>query len=52
MIIIEIPKFLENPLWYDINTDPNGPGYVLTDKAPEEARESYEEFYKELNIEL
>lgn len=48
-MIIEIPKFLENPLWYDINTDTDGPGYILTDEAPEDARKSYEEYYKELN---
>lgn len=52
MMIVEIPKFMENPLWYGINPDKEGSltrGYVLTDLAPEEARKSYEEYYKELD---
>ena len=52
MMIVEIPKFLENPLWYDINPDKDGSltrGYVLTELAPEEARKSYEEYYKEMD---
>lgn len=38
------PYFLENEEWYKFNEDEWK--YELTDKAPEKARKSYEEFYK------
>nr|DAN27605.1 MAG TPA: hypothetical protein [Caudoviricetes sp.] len=39
----EIPYFLTNPKWYKFDEDKIK--YVLTDKAPKEALESYEELY-------
>lgn len=45
------PYFLENPEWYEIVEDSYDPetdedrGYILTDKAPQEAIDSYNEFY-------
>lgn len=44
MIVSEIPKFLENPEWYYYDTTEGC--YKLTDKAPQEAKESYAEFYE------
>ena len=38
------PYFMSNKDWYYY--DPNELKYKLTDKAPPEAIESYEEFYK------
>lgn len=49
----EMPYFLTNKEWYRIslNSDglPGDRGLVLTDKAPKEAIESYEEYYKEVD---
>lgn len=39
----EYPYFLKNKEWYYWSE--NLCHYVLTDKAPKKARESYEEFY-------
>ena len=41
------PLFMTNEEWYYF--DEKAFCYKLTDKAPEDARQSYEEFYKELN---
>ena len=49
MIITEKPYFLENEEWYTIN-EGEGRGYLLTDKAPKKAVESYNKFYKELEL--
>lgn len=38
------PYFMKNDAWYYF--DRKEWKYKLTDKAPEEARKSYEEFYK------
>lgn len=46
MIIRELPYFLKNKEWYW--TIPGKTGYKLTDKAPEEAKTSYKEFYEKL----
>lgn len=46
MLHIERPYFLQNEDWYKFNEDECR--YELTDKAPKAARESYEQFYKEL----
>ncbi len=43
----DIPYFMQNPDWY-YHDDKEGI-YKLTDKAPEEARKSYKDFYYELN---
>ena len=53
MEVAKQPYFLENPEWYetvDIFKDESffedgGRGYRLTDKAPQEAIDSYNEFY-------
>lgn len=46
MLSIEVPYFLTNKEWYTVDEEEtDGRGYKLTDKAPEEARESYEAFY-------
>ena len=47
MTITEQPYFMTNPLWYDYD-DEQGI-YILTDEAPQEAIDSYNEFYKLLN---
>lgn len=45
-VIMSIPYFLTNQEWYkEVPLDENDRGYVLTDKAPPEAIESYNEFY-------
>ena len=41
----EKPYFLNNPAWYYFDEDEFC--YKLTDKAPEKARKSYQEFYSE-----
>lgn len=47
----EMPYFMTNKDWYQISLDEDGlpgdRGLVLTDKAPKEAIESYQIFYKE-----
>ena len=42
-----MPYFMENEEWYEY--DWKNKKYILTNKAPEKAKESYEEFYKQLN---
>lgn len=43
--ITDIPFFMENKDWYYYD----GHMYKLTEKAPEKAIESYNEFYKQIN---
>lgn len=43
---IEKPYFMNNPEWYYFEEDEFR--YKLTDKAPEEAKKSYKEFYSEV----
>ena len=43
-MILTQPYFMENEEWYYYDYDEMM--YKLTDKAPEEAIESYNEFYK------
>ncbi len=45
-MLLEKPLFLQNPEWY-IEDDDTG-RYLLTDKAPKEAQQSYIEFYETL----
>ena len=45
--MMDRPYFMENKEWYEFDFDKRK--FVLTNKAPEKAKESYEEFYKELN---
>ena len=41
----EMPFFLTNDEWYVVDPDDDDYGYKLTDKAPQEAVDSYNEFY-------
>ena len=41
------PYFMENEDWYYFDEEEFI--YKLTDKAPKKARESYDEYYKEVN---
>jgi len=43
-MIVKQPYFLTNKLWY--NFDEVKWRYVLTDEAPQEAIDSYNEFYR------
>ena len=45
-MFIDMPYFLENEEWYEY--DLKKQKYVLTEKAPEKAKKSYEEFYSNL----
>ena len=45
--MMDRPYFMENKEWYEFDFDKRK--FVLTDKAPEKAKVSYEEFYKQLN---
>lgn len=45
--MLDMPYFMENEDWYEY--DWKNKKYILTDKAPGKAKESYEQFYKELN---
>lgn len=47
MTLGETPYFLTNPEWYYF--DEKEFKYKLTDKAPREAIDSYNEFYKKLD---
>ena len=47
MVLIEKPYFLANKEWYEY--DEKSKKYILTDKAPEKAKQSYKEFYKLIN---
>ena len=44
--MIDMPYFMNNGDWYYF--DYKKKMYFLTDKAPEEAKKSYKEFYAEL----
>lgn len=41
--MLDMPYFMSNPEWYYFN----GKKFVLTDKAPEEAKQSLVEFYQD-----
>lgn len=43
---VPIPYFMKNKEWYYFDEDDFM--YKLTDKAPEEAKKSYNEYYKEV----
>lgn len=45
-MLLPEPYFMKNPEWY--YHDDNINRYFLTDKAPKEARESYKQFYEDL----
>ena len=44
--MLDMPYFMNNPDWYYF--DYAAKKYVLTDKAPQKARQSYKDYYKEL----
>lgn len=44
--MLDMPYFMENKEWYEY--DEKQEKYVLTEKATEKAKESYAEYYKEL----
>lgn len=44
---VDRPYFMEDSKWYYFDFDQKK--YILTEKAPDKAKESYKEFYKELN---
>lgn len=46
--MIDMPYFMENDKWYYFDYDKKK--YVLTDEAPPEAKESYNEYYKTLEV--
>lgn len=48
MEIAERPYFMKNKEWYTY--DYKNLKYILTDKAPKKAKESYNEFYKIVRI--
>jgi hypothetical protein len=41
------PYFMTDPTWYDYDDELGQ--YILTDETPQEAIDSYNEFYKLLN---
>lgn len=47
MTIDEKPYFMIDSLWYDYDDELDI--YILTDKAPQDAIDSYNEFYDLLN---
>lgn len=48
--MVDMPYFMENKEWYQFDYEKRK--YVLTEKAPEEAKQSYKEFMKEVNNEV
>ena len=46
-MFIDMPLFMENKEWYYYDFEKKK--YFLTERAPRKAKESYDEFYKELN---
>lgn len=47
--MLDMPYFMNNEDWYEYAWKKEK--YILTDKAPKEAKESYEKFYNELEKE-
>lgn len=45
--MVDMPYFMTNEEWYYFDYQKRK--YILTDKAPDKAKRSYEEYYKELN---
>lgn len=46
--MIDMPYFMENKKWYYFDYDERK--YMLTDEAPTEARVSYDEYYRTLEV--
>ena len=47
--MFDMPYFMNEEDWYEYDWEKEK--YILTDKAPKEAKKSYEKFYKELEKE-
>jgi hypothetical protein len=47
--MIDMPYFMTNEEWYYF--DYKSRKYMLTDKAPKKAKDSYEQYYKEVEHE-
>lgn len=45
--MIDMPYFMTNEEWFFLDAEKRK--YVLTEKAPEKAKNSYEQYYKELS---
>lgn len=57
MIFSKKPLFMQNEAWYEkvdlmTSQDEDDRGYILTDMAPKEARESYDAYYAILDEEV
>ncbi len=50
MMDYEVPYFITNDEWYYYDEEEEI--YKLTDKAPKEAIESYEEYYSENDVDI
>ena len=48
-MIQTVPYFMKDKSWYVFDPDDDERAYKLTDKAPKKARESYEEFYSDID---
>ena len=47
MLKLEKPFFMSDPSWFEYDKDTYT--YVLTPQAPEEAKKSFNDFYKNIN---
>lgn len=45
--MLDVPYFMENAEWYEFDFLQRK--YILTDKAPQDAQDSYKQYYQELN---
>ena len=45
--MLDMPFFMKNEDWYEFDFKKRR--YVLTDKAPQEAKDSYEKYYQEMS---
>lgn len=45
--MVDMPHFMENAEWFYFDVEIGK--FVLTDKAPEKAKQSYDEYYKDLS---
>lgn len=47
--MVDMPYFMENDSWYYFDAERGK--YVITPKAPQKAKDSYERFYKQVDDE-
>ncbi len=45
--MLDMPYFMENEDWYEFDFAQRR--FILTDKAPQKAKDSYKQYYQELN---